>query len=138
MNDKNPLFSVTRSDLEWSYTKGTGAGGQKRNKTSSAVHCTHHPSGAHGYSEASRSQFQNKIDAFKKMAESERFQRWLKLEYQRRTGELFESERRIENELKKVKIEVKIDGRWVEVNEDQLVDDVDQFDFSFLNKTDSD
>ena len=27
MNDKNPLFSVTRSDLEWSYTKGTGAGG---------------------------------------------------------------------------------------------------------------
>lgn len=132
MTTKNPLFSVTRSDLEWSYTKGTGAGGQKRNKTSSAVHCTHRPSGAHGYSESSRSQFENKIDAFKKMAESERFQHWLKLESQRRTGELFESERRIENELKKVKIEVKIDGRWVEVNEDQLVDDVEQFDFSFL------
>ena len=68
------LFSVTAKDCEWSYTKGTGAGGQKRNKTSSAVHCTHRPSGAHGYSEASRSQHDNKREAFVKMAESKEFQ----------------------------------------------------------------
>jgi len=50
------LFSLTSSDFEWSYTKGTGPGGQKKNKTSSAVHCIHRPSGARGYAEDSRSQ----------------------------------------------------------------------------------
>ena len=60
----DPLFSVTAQDCEWSYTRGTGAGGQKRNKTSSAVHCTHRASGAHGYSESSRSQLDNRRDAF--------------------------------------------------------------------------
>lgn len=57
---KQLLFSLTSSDFEWSYTKGTGSGGQKKNKTSSAVHCIHRPSGAHGYAEDSRSQHENK------------------------------------------------------------------------------
>ena len=73
---KELLFSVTASDCDWSYTKGTGAGGQKRNKTSSAVHCTHRLSGAHGYSEASRSQLDNKRDAFVKMVQTEEFKQW--------------------------------------------------------------
>nr|WP_298657373.1 peptide chain release factor-like protein [uncultured Flavobacterium sp.] len=64
--EKELLFSVTKEDCDWSYTKGTGSGGQKRNKTSSAVHCTHRESGAKGYSEASRSQLDNKRDAFLK------------------------------------------------------------------------
>ena len=137
MNTKDPLFSVTRAECDWSYTRGTGAGGQKRNKTSSAVHCTHRPSGAHGYSEASRSQLENRQEAFRKMAESDRFQRWAKLEYQRRTGELLEAERRLEQELRRIKIEVKIDGKWTEVTADQLVDDPDLFDTSFLTAADN-
>ena len=87
---KELLFSVTAKDCEWSYTKGTGAGGQKRNKTSSAVHCTHRPSGAHGYSEASRSQHDNKREAFVKMAESKEFQKWNRMEAMRRMGVLDE------------------------------------------------
>ena len=63
---KKLLFSVTANDCEWSYTKGSGAGGQKRNKTSSAVHCKHIASGATGYSENTRSQRQNKESAFKR------------------------------------------------------------------------
>lgn len=122
-----PLFSITARDCEWSYTKGTGAGGQKRNKTSSAVHCTHRASGAHGYSESSRSQLDNRRDAFEKMAASDKFQKWLKIEYMRRTGELMEIERRVEQELTKVKTEVKIDGKWTQVRPDQLVDDPDTF-----------
>ena len=105
----------------------------KKNKTSSAVHCTHRPSGAHGYSESSRSQLENRQEAFRKMAESDRFQRWARLEYQRRTGELLEAERRLEQELRRIKIEVKIDGKWTEVTADQLVDDPDLFDTSFLD-----
>ena len=105
----------------------------KKNKTSSAVHCTHRPSGAHGYSESSRSQLENRQEAFRKMAESDRFQRWAKLEYQRRTGVLLEAERRLEQELRRIKIEVRIDGKWTEVTADQLVDDPDLFDTSFLD-----
>lgn len=126
--DSKPLITVTAQDCDWSYTRGTGAGGQKRNKTSSAVHCTHRASGAHGYSEASRSQFDNRRDAFEKMAATEKFQSWLRLEFMRRTGEMMEIERRVEQELAKVKTEIRIDGRWVEVRADQLVDDPDQFD----------
>ena len=30
--NQEPMFSVTRAECEWSYTKGTGAGGQKKTK----------------------------------------------------------------------------------------------------------
>lgn len=114
MTNRQPLFSMTDRDFEWSYTKGTGAGGQKRNKTSSAVHCHHKESGAHGYSESSRSQFDNKKDAFKKMAESNEFQSWLKMEVLRRSGQMAQIDAEVEKQLKNVKIETRQDGRWVE------------------------
>ena len=117
---KNPLFSVTAKDCEWSYTKGSGNGGQKKNKTSSAVHCMHRPSGAHGYSEASRSQGDNKRDAFEKMSQTPEFQKWLHIEFMKRSGEMDEIDRRVEQELTKVKTEIKIDGKWTEVSLDQL------------------
>ena len=120
METKKPLFSVTAKDCEWSYTRGSGNGGQKKNKTSSAVHCMHRPSGAHGYSESSRSQSDNKRDAFEKMIESREFQQWLNLEFMRRSGEMNEVERYVEQELKKVRTEIRIDGVWTEVTVDQL------------------
>jgi protein subunit release factor B len=134
MNNKDPFFSITAKDCEWSYTRGTGAGGQKRNKTSSAVHCIHKASGAHGYSESSRSQLDNRKEAFRKMAETDKFKKWIHIEYMKRTGEHYEVERQIQASLNKVKVEVKIDGKWTEVTIDQLVDDPDKFDFSFLDK----
>jgi protein subunit release factor B len=130
---KDPFFSITAKDCEWSYTKGTGAGGQKRNKTSSAVHCIHKASGAHGYSESSRSQLDNRQEAFRKMAESDKFKKWLHVEYMKRTGEHYEMERQLTESLKKVRLEVKIDGKWTEVKENQLVDDPNLFDTSVLN-----
>jgi protein subunit release factor B len=117
---KKPLFSVTAKDCEWSYTKGSGNGGQKKNKTSSAVHCMHRPSGAHGYSEASRSQADNKREAFQKMIESIEFQKWLNLEFMKKSGEMDEIDRQVERELTKVKTEIKIDGKWTEVTVEQL------------------
>ena len=30
--NQEPMFSVTRAECEWSYTRGTGAGGQKKTK----------------------------------------------------------------------------------------------------------
>lgn len=48
---REPIVTVTAADCRWDYYRGSGAGGQHRNKTSSAVRCTHEPSGAVGQSE---------------------------------------------------------------------------------------
>jgi protein subunit release factor B len=123
MTKKELLFSVTANDCEWSYTKGTGAGGQKRNKTSSAVHCTHRPSGAKGYSEASRSQSDNKKDAFQKMAETAEFKKWHNLETLRRSGQMQQIDENVKKEMAKIKLEVKDEsGKWVEVDKDSPLD----------------
>ena len=121
---KEILFSVTANDCEWSYTKGTGSGGQKKNKTSSAVHCMHRPSGAHGYSEASRSQLDNKREAFVKMANSKEFKEWHKMETMRRNGQMAVIDSIVEREIKKIKIEVHDEqGRWTQVKESELKDE---------------
>ena len=108
-----PLWSVTAADCDWSYTKGTGAGGQKRNKTSSAVHCTHRASGARGYSEGSRSQLDNRRDAFTKMSETKEFKTWHRVESMRRSGTLATIDAQVEREMRRIKVEVKQDGKWV-------------------------
>ena len=122
MTNKQLLFSVTAADCDWSYTRGTGAGGQKRNKTSSAVHCHHRASGARGYSEASRSQLDNKREAFRKMTETDAFKKWHRLEINRRTGVMAEIERRVEQELRKVRVEIREDGVWTEWKENEPTD----------------
>jgi protein subunit release factor B len=130
---KELLFSVTAKDCDWSYARGTGNGGQARNKSNNAVHCHHRPSGAHGYSEASRSQHDNKRDAFVKMAESKEFKTWNKMEAMRRMGVLAEIDRKVAREIAlNTKIEIRIDGVWTEVKEHMLVDDPDDFRVEWL------
>lgn len=112
--EKELVFSVTQQDCEWSYTRGTGKGGQKKNKTSSAVHCIHRPSGAHGYSEASRSQRDNKEEAFLKMSKTKEFQAWFRLEVARRMGTLQKVEEAVDKQMQQVKVEVRKDDKWIQ------------------------
>lgn len=81
------LFSVTARDCRWDYFRGTGKGGQKRNKTESGVRCTHVDSGAVGQSDDTRSQHQNKRIAFKRMSETDAFKTWHRRECARRLGD---------------------------------------------------
>jgi len=112
------LFSITEKDFEWSYTRGSGKGGQKRNKTSTAVHCKHPPSGAYGYSDATRSQHKNKIDAFTKCVETPKFKAWHRLEVARHTGALQRAKEEAEYQMKFVKVEVKDEqGKWIDERE---------------------
>lgn len=116
---RQPVFSVTAKDCEWSYTRGTGNGGQKKNKTSSAVHCKHPPSGAYGYAEDNRSQHQNRQLAFQRMAATKEFKDWLHREFLRRTGQQAVIEDNVKREMRKIRVEVKNDeGLWTEVNKD--------------------
>lgn len=56
-------LEIKNSDLEWSFSRGSGAGGQHRNKTESAVDLVHRPTGVRVHCESERSQQQNKAIA---------------------------------------------------------------------------
>lgn len=51
---------VRESDLEWSFCRGSGAGGQHRNKTETAVVLLHRPTQIKVRCESERSQHANK------------------------------------------------------------------------------
>lgn len=108
------LFSVTADDCRWDYYRGSGKGGQHRNKTSSAVRCTHVASGAVGQCEDSRSQHENKRIAFRRMASTATFKGWHDLEVARVTGAAAQMEERVELAMKPhhLKIEVMEGGTW--------------------------
>jgi len=126
MQDKELLFSITRKDCDWQFIKGTGKGGQKRNKTSNAVRCTHRDSGAVGFSDDTRSQATNRELAFERMAQTSVFKNWHRLEVSRRTGEERrreeEAAKRVEQEMKKIKIEIKENNNWVTVDKEDILD----------------
>lgn len=86
MSDKQLLFSITQKDFDVQFTKGSGKGGQKRNKCETACRIVHPESGAVGYSENFRSQLQNKKAAFERLIDSPEFTKWHKLEVSRRLG----------------------------------------------------
>lgn len=119
-NDDKLLFSITAKDCRWDYFRGTGAGGQKRNKTSSGVRCTHVASGAVGQSDDTRSQHQNKRIAFERMAKSEKFKAWHKMECARRLGIEQEIRDRVDELMRpwNLKVEVREDGEWVEMGKE--------------------
>lgn len=76
---KRKWFSITAKDCIFIAKRGSGKGGQKRNKTSNAIQCIHEPSGAMGEAEDGREQTDNKRLAFERMANSKEFQSWLQL-----------------------------------------------------------
>jgi protein subunit release factor B len=112
---KKLLFKVTAKDCDWEYYRGSGNGGQKRQKTSSAVRCRHKPSGAIGQAQDHRSQKQNKRLAFRRMAETRKFKDWIKLTVSRISGAQAEAQRYAEREIdsSRVRVEVKKDGKWI-------------------------
>lgn len=114
MAERVLLFSVTKGDCDWQYVRGRGKGGQKRNKTSSAVRCTHRNSGAVGYAEDGRSQLQNRKTAFRKMAESKKFKAWHRLEVSRKTGQEKIIQAAVDKAMREVRVEVKEDGKWIQ------------------------
>jgi hypothetical protein len=55
------------AQCRWEAYRGSGPGGQKRNKTSSSIRLTHEPSGIHVIAAESRSQAENKLRAFRRL-----------------------------------------------------------------------
>lgn len=119
MSKREVLFSVTAADCNWEYMRGTGPGGQKRNKTESKVRCVHRASGAVGESDETRSQHDNRRLAFRKMAETKEFKLWHRLEVGRRTGDKIDLDQQVENMMRErnLKVEGRVDGKWVPIEQ---------------------
>ena len=59
---------VRKSDLRIEFYRGSGPGGQHRNKTDSACRITHRPTQISAQSEGHRSQHRNRTAAFRRLA----------------------------------------------------------------------
>ena len=121
MTNRRHLLSLTKKDFTIQTFRSGGKGGQHQNKTDSGVRIVHNETGIFAESRDGKSQHHNKKAAFKKLAKSPEFTAWLKSKSneiitKQTVEELVEKMIQPEN----IKIEVKINGKWVEVTEDQL------------------
>lgn len=116
--DKQLLFSLSKAkgDFVVQPFKGSGKGGQKRNKTMSCCRITHPKSGAVAECQEERSFEQNRKRAFRRLLEKPEFVLWHKLEVAKALGEM-DLDKVVERELQNVKVEVLIDGKWVDEKE---------------------
>ena len=118
MKNKQLLFSVTKKDLRIDYYKGTGSGGQKKNKTENCCRITHLQSGAVGKSEEGRSKKHNKDLALERMVATEEFQKWYKVKVAEKLGVTAKIEEEVNRLMSKenLLVEGKDDsGLWVEL-----------------------
>lgn len=111
------LFSLSKSkgDFIVQPFKGSGKGGQKRNKTMSACRIIHPDSGAVSECQEERLFEQNKKKAFKRLIASDKFKKWHELEIAKRLGNMAEIEEQVDREMKNIRVEVMQDGKWTEV-----------------------
>lgn len=106
MSEKKLLFSLTKKDFEIEFFRGSGAGGQKKNKTSSACRIKHKESGASGECQEFREQHKNKETAFKRMIESKEFKIWHKLKTSAMLLGFQDIEKKIDEDMKTENIKV--------------------------------
>ena len=117
LKNKEKLFTVSKGDFRFDFYRGKGKGGQHKNKKDTACRCTHIASKAVACSEDQRSQWQNKKLAFKRCCETKKFKDWVKIEAARAAGRLKDIDKKVDEEMKRVRVEFKDEkGRWV--NED--------------------
>lgn len=89
---------VCKDDLIIQATRGSGPGGQHRNKTSTGARITHPASGAVGEATDSKSHETNRRAAFRRMIETTEFQVWMDLQIH----------------PERLKIEKRVAGEWVQ------------------------
>ena len=111
MSGRELVLSVTLADCDVQTKRGSGAGGQNRNKRDTAVRIVHRASGAVGESQEERSQLQNKKTAFRRMAETPTFKLWVR----RQTGSEDLLKAAVERDMWPVNLKTEVfeDGGWV-------------------------
>lgn len=111
------LFKVTKADFDETHYKGSGAGGQHRDKTSSGVRLVHRASGAVGKSDESRDQPANRVQAFRSLRETPEWKRWFRDQVYHAQGRRSVAEEvEVAMAPENIRVQVLDDvGRWVDV-----------------------
>lgn len=126
MAEKQLVLSLSKEkgDFVVETFRSGGKGGQHQNKTDSGVRIIHPASGAVGESRTERSQLTNKKYAFRRLTESPVFKNWLRVEIARRTGALKDLDKEVDTLMQEnnIKTEVQVDGKWVTVTDERLLD----------------
>lgn len=99
MKNRKLLFTINKDHFTIERTKGSGKGGQNRNKRETAIRLTHKATGIQSYCADERSQDQNLKRAFRNLINKPEFQKWLKLETARHFRNEREMTRQIEDEI---------------------------------------
>ncbi len=124
MNPKKLLFSLTAKDFTVQTFCTGGNGGQHRNAKRNGVRIIHNASGAVAEHRDGRDQGKNKIEAFRKLAETPKFKSWHRAEVARRLGMEAEAERATEEAMRScnLRIEVATEKGWrLEQNEEEAI-----------------
>lgn len=108
---------ATRKDFDVSYFCGSGNGGQAKNKVHSGVQIIHRESGAIGRASDSRSQADNKAEAFRRLLKTPKMKFWIvKKKFEIDQKMTLEQSVLEETQDQFLKVEVKDEtGKWVEV-----------------------
>lgn len=122
--ERQLLFKLTKKDFIVQPFKGSGNGGQNRNKVMSCCRIVHPASGAVAEGKEQRDFPQNKKAAFKRLVEKPEFQKWHKIQTAKALGLAIDTEKWVEEQmdLKNLRFEIKIDGKWTKVNPDDIND----------------
>lgn len=110
------LFTLSKKNGDFIVQpfKGSGCGGQKRNKTMSACRIIHPASGVVAECQEERSYPQNQKIAFKRLTSNPIFLKWHKIECSRRMGVEINIEDAVDFEMRmNIKVEEVHNGKWV-------------------------
>ena len=120
--EKQLLFRLTKKDFEVEPFRGSGNGGQNRNKVSSCCRIYHRASGAVAEGKEQRDFPQNKKAAFKRLVEKPEFLKWHKIQCAKAFGTYVDAEKQVEErmDLKNLRFEIRVDGKWTKVDPDDI------------------
>lgn len=118
---RNLLFSLTKRDFDISFYRGTGKGGQNRNKVETGVRIVHPESGAIAEACEERSQLQNRHIAFRRLINSPKFKAWHRLKCQAALQDLSVKEmlqQWVDEQMSpgNIRVEVRTSSGWTEVD----------------------
>jgi protein subunit release factor B len=117
------LLTIDRHDFDITPFRGSGNGGQNRNKVETGIRIEHKQSGIVTQACEERTQLANKKIAFNRMISNKKFRDWLRIESLRRAA-LIPTEHDLEKMVDRMlstenlKYEIKVDGKWTEVSEE--------------------
>lgn len=116
--EKQLLFRLIKKDFIVEPFKGSGNGGQNRNKVMSCCRIYHPASGAVAEAKEQRDFHQNKKVAFKRLIEKPEFLKWHKLQSAKALGTYIDIEQWVDDamDLKNLRFEIQVDGKWVKIN----------------------